>query len=140
MAETFQIELVTPTGIAYKGDVEEVTAWNPLGQFGVLAEHINFITSLVPGVVEITLHGGAMGYYVIAGGLAEVKDGKMTILADSAEEPAKIDVAAVEIEIREVEGKIASISMYAAEFETTQHDLMLARARHRAATELRGAR
>jgi F-type H+-transporting ATPase subunit epsilon len=140
MAETFPLELVTPTGIAYQGEVEEVTAWNPLGQFGVLAEHINFITSLVPGVVEITLPGGPMRYYVVAGGLAEVKDGKMTILADSAEEPGAIDVAAVEVDIREVEGKIASISMYAEEFETTQHDLMLARARHRAATELRASR
>ncbi|HVN29731.1 MAG TPA: ATP synthase F1 subunit epsilon [Candidatus Binataceae bacterium] len=140
MAETFPLQLVTPIGIAYEGEVEEVTAWNPLGQFGVLAEHINFITSLVPGVVEIRLPGGAMRYFVVAGGLAEVKDGKMTILADSAEEPGKIDVTAVEIEIREVEGKIASISMYAEEFETTQHDLLLARARHRAGTELRTAR
>ena len=140
MAETFTLELVTPTGVAYQGEVEEVTAWNPLGQFGVLAEHINYITSLVPGIVEITLPGGAMRYWVASGGLAEVKDGKMTILADSAEEPGSIDVTAVEIDIREVEGRIAGISMYAEEFETTQHDLMLAQARHRAATELRSAR
>jgi F-type H+-transporting ATPase subunit epsilon len=139
MAETFALELVTPTGIAYRGEVEEVTAWNPIGQFGVLPNHINFITSLVPGVVEIKLPGGAMLYYVVSGGLAEVKDGKMTILADSAEEPATIDVAAVEIDLREVEGKITAISMYAEEFEITQHDLLLARARHRAATELRAS-
>ena len=88
MAETFPLELVTPTGIAYQGEVVEVTAWNPLGQFGVLAEHINFITSLVPGIVEVKLADGGMLYYVVSGGLAEVKDGKMTILADSAEEPA----------------------------------------------------
>jgi F-type H+-transporting ATPase subunit epsilon len=139
MAETFPLELVTPTGIAYQGEVEEVTAWNPIGQFGVLAEHINFITSLVPGIVEIKLPGGAMRYYVVAGGLAEVKDGKMTILADSAEEPGTIDVSAVEIVIRETEGKISGISMYSEEFETTNNALMLARARHRAATELRAS-
>jgi len=140
MAETFPLQLVTPTGTAYEGEVEEVTAWNPIGQFGVLPNHINFITSLVPGVVEIKLPGGAMRYYVVAGGLAEVKDGKMTILADSAEEPGTIDVAVVEVDLREVEGKIAEISMYAEDFEITQHDLLLARARQRAATELRAAR
>ena len=140
MAETFPLELVTPTGIACQGEVEEVTAWNPIGQFGVLPNHINFITSLVPGVVEIKLAGGQMRYYVVSGGLAEVKDGKMTILADSSEEPGAIDVTAVEIDVREVEGKIAEISMYAEEFETTRHDLMLARARQRAATELRAVR
>jgi F-type H+-transporting ATPase subunit epsilon len=139
MAETFALELVTPTGIAYRGEVEEVTAWNPIGQFGVLPNHINFITSLVPGVVEIKLPGGAMLYYVVSGGLAEVKDGKMTILADSAEEPATIDVPGVEGSLRELEGEIADLSMYADEFEAKQHELLLARARHRAATELRAS-
>ena len=42
--------------------------------------------------------------------------------------------------LREAEGKITAISMYAEEFETTQHDLLLARARQRAATELGASR
>lgn len=139
MAETFSLQLVTPTGVAFQGEVEEVTAWNPIGQFGVLPEHINFITSLVPGIVEIKLPGGSIRYVVVSGGLAEVKDGKMTILADSSEEPGAINVEAVEVELREVEGRIVGISMFAEEFEATYHDLMLARARRRAATELRAA-
>src|SRR5258708_5959021 len=136
MAETFSLQLVTPTGVAFQGEAEEVTAWNPIGQFGVLPEHINFITSLVPGIAEIKLPGGAMRYVVVSGGLAEVKDGKMTILADSSEERGAINVEEVEVQLREVEGRIVSISMFAEEFETTYHALMLARAR-RAATELR---
>jgi F-type H+-transporting ATPase subunit epsilon len=140
MAETFPLQLVTPTGIAYEGDVVEVTAWNPIGQFGVLADHINFITSLVPGVVEIELPDGGMLYYVVSGGLAEVKDGKMTILADSAEEPAGIDLAGVEGMLREIELQIAELSMYEEGYELKQHDLLLARARQRAATELRSPR
>ena len=139
MAETFPLQLVTPTGIAYEGDVEEVTAWNPIGQFGVLPNHINFITSLVPGVVEIKLPGAAMLYYVVSGGLAEVKDGRMTILADSAEEPAAIDLAGVEGMLREIELQIGELSMYEEGYELKQHDLLLARARQRAAIELRTA-
>ena len=139
MAETFPLQLVTPTGIAYEGDVEEVTAWNPIGQFGVLPNHINFITSLVPGVVEIKLPGAAMLYYVVSGGLAEVKVGRMTILADSAEEPAAIDLAGVEGMLREIELQIGELSMYEEGYELKQHDLLLARARQRAAIELRTA-
>ncbi len=137
MTETLPLELVTPTGIAYRGDAEEVTAWSPIGQFGVLPNHINFITSLVPGVIEVKLPDGAMRYYVVSGGLAEVKDGKMTVLADSAEEPATIDATGIERLVRELEDQIADLSMYEKEFETKHHDLMVARARHRAATELR---
>ena len=137
MAETFQLELVTPTGIVNQGEVQEVTAWNPIGQFGVLADHINFITSLVPGVVEVKLPDGGMLYYVVSGGLAEVKDGKMTILADSAEEPAAIDLAGVEGVLREIELQIAELSMYEEGYDLKQHDLLLVRARQRAAAELR---
>ena len=140
MAEAFPILLVTPTGIAYEGDVEEIIAWNSMGQFGVLAKHIDFVTSLVPEVVEITLAGGETRYYVVSGGLAEVKNGKMTILADSAEKPDSIALPKVEELLRELEARVAALSMYAPEFETAHYELMLARARHRAAAELRPAR
>ena len=52
MAATFPFTLVTPTGVVAEGQAEQVTAIGPLGEFGVLADHINFITSLVPGVAR----------------------------------------------------------------------------------------
>ncbi len=137
MAETFPLQVVTPTGIVYEGEAEEVTAEGPLGQFGVLAEHINFITSLVPGIMQVDLPGGETRYYVVSGGLAEVKDGRMTVLADSAEEPGTIKLEEIDVAIRDLEGRIVGVSMYAEEFEPILRGLMLARARRRAATELR---
>ncbi len=140
MADTFPLQIVTPTGIVYEGEAEEVTAEGPLGQFGVLPDHINFITSLVPGIMEVDLAGGEARYYVVSGGLAEVKDGKMTVLADSAEEPGTIRVEEVDVAIRDLEGRIVEVRMYAEEFEPMHRDLMLARARRRAATELQQGR
>ncbi len=140
MADTFPLQIVTPTGIVYQGEAEEVTAEGPLGQFGVLPEHINFITSLVPGILQLKATGGQTRYYVVSGGLAEVKDGAMTVLADSAEEPGSIRVEEVDITIRDLEGKMVEVSVYAEEYEPMHRDLMLARARCRAATELRAER
>jgi len=79
VAATFQFKLITPTGVVFEGSVEEVSAIGPLGQFGVLAEHINFITSLVPGVLEARLAEGSTMRWVVSGGLAEVKDGVLTV-------------------------------------------------------------
>jgi F-type H+-transporting ATPase subunit epsilon len=140
MANTFALKVVTPTGIVFEGDVEEVTAEDPIGQFGVLPEHINFITSLVPGILEIKLPGGDKLYYVVSGGLAEVKDGAMTVLADGAEDPGAIKIEEVEVQIREVEERLLELSMYADEYELSHHNLLLANARRRAATELRSSR
>ena len=89
MAASFQFRLITPTGVVFEGSVEEVSAIGPLGEFGVLADHINFITSLVPGVLEARLAEGRAMHWVVSGGLAEVKDGVLTMLASSAETPCQ---------------------------------------------------
>ncbi len=96
MAETFQLRLVTPTGVVFEGPVTEVTAHSPLGEFGVLALHINYITSLVPGLLRADRENGAADHWVVSGGLAEVKDGAMTVLASGAETPDKVDAHAAE--------------------------------------------
>lgn len=133
MATTFALQLVTPTGVVFEGDVEEVTATGPLGQFGVLADHINFITSLLPGALEIKHAGGATEVWVISGGLAEVKDGVMTVLASGAEAPASIDRSAAVADEQAADQKIAEMSFYDAEYPAAQDALMLARARAQAA-------
>ncbi len=135
MATTFPLKLITPTGIVFEGDVQEVTAVGGLGQFGVLAQHINMIAALAPCVLEIELSDDASRYYVVSGGLVEVTDGAMTVLAESVEEPGSIDRATVETALHDAEAKIAGMSAYAPEYEDASNDLMLARARLEA-TEL----
>jgi F-type H+-transporting ATPase subunit epsilon len=129
MATTFALQLVTPTGVVFEGEVEEVTVTGPLGQFGVLAEHINFISSLVPCALEVKRSGGAVQTWVVSGGIAEVKDGAMTVLASGAETPASIDRAAAEADEREAGEKIAAMSTFEPEYAATLDALMLARAR-----------
>ncbi len=106
MAQTFPFRLVTPTGIVFEGDAEEVSAIGPLGEFGVLPDHINFITSLVPGVLEARLPDGTTMHWVVSGGLAEVKDGVMTVLASTAESPERIDASAAAAEVQQADATI----------------------------------
>src|ERR1700689_2673789 len=91
MADTFLFKLVTPTGVLFDGPVEQVTAVGALGEFGVLPLHINYITSLVPGVLTIKVREGQFQELWLAGGLAEVKNRVMTVFATDALEPAKVD-------------------------------------------------
>jgi F-type H+-transporting ATPase subunit epsilon len=129
MASTFQVRIVTPTGIVFEGEVERVTAVGPLGEFGVLAEHVNFITSLVPGLLEARLAGGESKHWIVSGGLAEVKDGVMTVLASSAELPEDVDTAAAADEVKEADAKFSTLSFYNPEYAPALEALQLARAR-----------
>lgn len=129
MSDVFPLRVLTPIGIVFDGETAEVTAVGPLGQFGVLPEHINFITSLMPGILEIRRTREEPLRYVVAGGLAEVRDGAMTVLADSTEDPESIDSTEAGERLAAAEARIAEMSFYAAEFEDMRCELMLARAR-----------
>ncbi|HYA33985.1 MAG TPA: ATP synthase F1 subunit epsilon [Candidatus Binataceae bacterium] len=136
MASTFTLRLVTPTGIVFEGEVDQVNAFGPLGEFGVLPEHINFITSLAPGIAEIKMVGGDVLRYVISGGFAEVKDGEMTLLADGAESPESLNRAQVDEELTAAEATVSAMNSYDPAYVDASSALMLARAR-REATELK---
>ena len=129
MPDTFPFQLVTPTGVLFDGAVEQVTAVGPLGEFGVLPQHINFITSIVPGVVTLRLGETNFNEYLLAGGLAEVRDGTMTILAVDAETPGAVDSAAASAELIEAEERVAHLSIFDPEYEDAARALALIRAR-----------
>jgi F-type H+-transporting ATPase subunit epsilon len=129
MASTFPFRLLTPTGIVFEGDTAEVSAVGPLGEFGVLPEHINFITSLVPGVLEAQLPDGTKMHWVVSGGLAEVKDSTLTVLANSAESPETIDASAAKSQVQEADEKFSTMSFYDPNYAAAQDALKLAEAR-----------
>jgi F-type H+-transporting ATPase subunit epsilon len=140
MAARFPFRLLTPTGIVFEGDAEEVSAIGPLGEFGVLPEHINFITSLVPGVLEARIPNQAAKHWVVSGGLAEVKGGVMTVLANSAESPESVDATAASAEVRQADEKFSNLSFYDPNYAPAQEALQLARARVQAAAMKTAAR
>jgi F-type H+-transporting ATPase subunit epsilon len=133
MAATFPFRLVTPTGIVFEGDAAEVSAVGPLGEFGILPEHINFITSLVPGILEARLPDGTAMHWVVSGGLAEVKDSVLTVLASSAESPERIDKAGADAEVQQADEIFSNTSFYDPSYAAAQDALKLAQARVEAA-------
>jgi F-type H+-transporting ATPase subunit epsilon len=127
-------KLITPTGVLFDAPVQEVTAVNPIGEFGVLPEHINYVTSLVPCVVTIKLENGQYTLFVVSGGLVEVKDGVMTLLATTAENAEDLaDDDARAKDVMAAEERLQQVSFYEPGYENAVRAVQLARARNRAA-------
>ena len=133
MADSFQFKLITPTGIVFEGAADQVSATGPLGEFGVLPAHTDFITSLTPGVLEVRFPDASTSYWVVSGGLAEVKDGVMTLLASSAEVAADVDPTAAAEEEKTADAALSQKSYYDSDYSAAVEALQLARARMRAA-------
>jgi F-type H+-transporting ATPase subunit epsilon len=91
MADKIRLRVVTPSRLLIDEEVDEVTAPGALGEFGVLPNHIAFLSLLVPG--ELSYRQGPNRYFLaVSGGYAEVLNNIMTVLADSAEYADEIDL------------------------------------------------
>jgi len=91
MAEQIRLEVVTPDRMVLGEDVDIVVAPGSEGEFGVLHQHIPFLTTLKEGELRYR-KAGQLHYMAVSGGFAEVLPEKVTILAESAELAREIDV------------------------------------------------
>jgi len=109
MASTFRLRVITPTREAVSEDVNEVTAPGTVGEFGVLADHAAFLSSLEIGPLT---YKGASGAHQIAvrEGFAEVADNVMTVLSQAAVSPAEVDVDHTTAELQETRAQLARLS------------------------------
>ncbi|HLJ88038.1 MAG TPA: F0F1 ATP synthase subunit epsilon [Candidatus Angelobacter sp.] len=92
MAETIQLEIVTPEKLVVKASAEDVYVPAKGGYIGVLPGHAPLITEVAVGEISYRASGQTKRL-VVAGGFAEVLPAKVTILAETAERSEDIDVA-----------------------------------------------
>jgi F-type H+-transporting ATPase subunit epsilon len=92
MAGNIRLEVVTPEKNVVSEDAQIVVAPGSLGEFGVLIGHTPFLTTLKIGTLRYTDTNGKDRYVFINSGFAEALPDRVTILAESAERRADIDL------------------------------------------------
>ncbi|MES2031252.1 MAG: F0F1 ATP synthase subunit epsilon [Pseudomonadota bacterium] len=103
---TFHFDLVSPEKLAFSGEVDQVDIPGAEGDLGVLAGAAPLVAALRPGIMTIT-SGGSTQKIIVLGGLAEVSDKGLTVLADVATSIAELDREAFAKDIAEMEEKLA---------------------------------
>jgi F-type H+-transporting ATPase subunit epsilon len=95
MADTIELEIVTPERQVVKDRAEEIQIPGRNGYLGILPGHAPLITELAVGEIAYT-NSGTTTRLSVAWGFAEVLPDKVTILAEAAELAEDIDVARAE--------------------------------------------
>ena len=88
----FSVQIITPTGVTYKGEPVSVSAPGALGGFQVLYNHAPMLSTLEIGMISVRDVEGRGTRYAIGGGFLEVKNNAVIVLVDTAENAADIDV------------------------------------------------
>lgn len=84
------VQLVSPEESLFNGEAEFVLARTVAGELGILTGHIPMLGQLAPCEVKITA-GGEDNEFEIPGGFIMVKEDKVIILAEEAEERQETD-------------------------------------------------
>ena len=84
MADKLHFSLVSPARELFSGEVDHVIAPGSDGEFGVLANHAPFMTTLKNGVVRVEDNGETTMRLFVRGGFADVTPAGLTILAEEA--------------------------------------------------------
>jgi F-type H+-transporting ATPase subunit epsilon len=106
MAEPFQFELVSPERLLMSEQVDQVVVPGSDGQFTVLKGHAPMMSTLRPGVVDVT-RGPTTERIFVRGGFADVGPAGLTILAEQAIPLSEIDSAMLSREVKNAEEDVA---------------------------------
>ena len=105
MADTIQLEIVTPERLVVNEAVDYIEIRGKTGYLGVLPGHAPLISELAAG--ELSYRTGSQTKRVaVAWGFAEILQTKVTILAETAEKAEEIDTARAEAAKKKAEAEL----------------------------------
>jgi F-type H+-transporting ATPase subunit epsilon len=81
---TIKLEIVTPNGVIYDGDVKVATLCGKEGEFGVLPQHASLVSLLDAGVISATTAENKELSIAINGGYAKVSEDRILSVVDGA--------------------------------------------------------
>ncbi len=91
MAETLQLEIVTPERTAWSGEALSVVLPGIDGELGILPGHIPLITAITPGEIIVTQSGGKVEYLAVGEGFVEATAEHVWVMTDMAIDMHEID-------------------------------------------------
>ena len=126
----FSLTIVTPDGLAFEGQVEELVVRTTTGDIGILAGHINCVAALGMGRATI-VQEGKKRYGACIGGMVSVMNGEVKLVPTTFEWAEDIDAARVEASMERAKATLNNRN-------ASSTDLRMAEARMRRALVRKG--
>ena len=122
---SFKCVVVTPEQQVLDETISQATLPAHDGQVGILTGHAPLLVKLGTGALQIELAGGQKRSFFVDGGVAQMKDNKLTVLTTVATPATEIDAATARAEYAEA---VARRPTDAKTAEDRQHQMERARA------------
>lgn len=104
MAHTpFPVEVLTPEGEVFNGEVEMISTRTTVGSIGILANHQPLLAMLDPTELRLYVSDSEVVSFAQGEGYLQVANGRALILVEEAHRPSELDPAYLTEKLREAE-------------------------------------
>jgi F-type H+-transporting ATPase subunit epsilon len=89
----FPVEVLTPEGQVFEGDVEMLSTRTEVGEIGVLANHAPLLAMLAPAELRLHLGEDDIKRFAQGEGYLQVHSNRALVLVEDCIDPERIDTA-----------------------------------------------
>ena len=109
MARTpFKVEVLTPEGPVFEGEVEMLSTRTEVGSIGILAHHTPLLGMLAPTELKLHVSESETVRFAQGEGYIQVADNHALVLVEEAITPEELDVARLNSELADAEAAVES--------------------------------
>jgi F-type H+-transporting ATPase subunit epsilon len=104
---TFEVEVLTPEGEVFSGEVRQVSTRTAVGEIGILANHAPLLAALRPAELRLHLSGSETQRYAQAHGWLQVFGNRARLLVEEAISPEDLDPSSLKEQLSDAEQRLS---------------------------------
>ncbi|HEX5762051.1 MAG TPA: ATP synthase F1 subunit epsilon [Solirubrobacterales bacterium] len=104
---TFEVEVLTPEGEVFDGEVRQVSTRTAVGEIGILANHAPLLAALRPTELRLHVSDSETQRYAQAHGWLQVFGNRARLLVEEAIDPEHLDEATLKEQLADAEQRLA---------------------------------
>ena len=103
---TFEVEVLTPEGEVFDGEVRQVSTRTAVGEVGILANHAPLLAALKPAELRLHISDSETKRYAQAHGWLQVFGNRARLLVEEAIPPEELDAATLKEQLSDAERRL----------------------------------
>jgi F-type H+-transporting ATPase subunit epsilon len=119
---SFEVQVLTPEGEVWGGEVRQVSTRTAGGEIGVLANHAPLLAALRPAELRLHVSESETRRYAQAHGWLQVFGNRALLLVEEAVEPEDLDVAALKEQLADAERRLGESEQGSGAWARAQKD------------------
>ena len=116
------VEVLTPEGEVFEGEVQQVSTRTEVGEIGILANHVPLLAALAPTELRLHVSDSETRRYAQAHGWLQMFGNRARLLVEEAIDPADLDAGRLKEQLSDAEQRLSEHEKGSADFARAEKD------------------